>query len=285
MFGRKPKNQPIPPVSLNPTPVMAGPLGMSPEPAPAAEENNSNAKELTTKTEANPMIESDLTTSVSRNTIFTGDIVSEDNVEIFGEVKGCVTSRAIAKIHGKVDGDVTCGVLVAGNANIVGNIICEKSAVFGNDTNVNGNVVATVVTISGQINGNIKASESVSVSSTGAVYGDISTPEIEVSKGAIVFGSVVMEQPPALPQIEEPAAPEKEPEKEKESEKESDKEAEPAPAIDGPKEEASRSNDNSHDNSRNEIPLKTESASPRVTQKQGNKKKGGRNPFSLEENG
>lgn len=269
MFGRKPKNQPIPPVALNSAPAMAGPLGISPEPSPAVEENDSNAKELTTKTEANPMIESDLTTSVSRNTIFTGDIVSEDNVEIFGEVKGCVTSRAIAKIHGKVDGDVTCGVLVAGNANIVGNIICEKSAVFGNDTNVNGNVIATVVTVSGQINGNIKAAESVSVSSTGAVYGDISTPEIEVSKGAIVFGSVVMEQPPAPPQIEEPALPEKEP----------DKESENSPAANQAKEE-----DNSQSSS-NEAPPKTEPLPPRVTQKQGNKKKGARNPFSLEENG
>ena len=228
------------------------------------------------------MIESDLTTSVSRNTIFTGDIVSEDNVEIFGEVKGCVTSRAIAKIHGKVDGDVTCGVLVAGNANIVGNIICEKSAVFGNDTNVNGNVVATVVTVSGQINGNIKAAESVSVSSTGAVYGDISTPEIEVSKGAIVFGSVVMEQPPAPPQIEEPALPEKEPDKENKEEgkeKEPDKESENSPAANQAKEE-----DNSQSSS-NEAPPKTEPLPPRVTQKQGNKKKGARNPFSLEENG
>ena len=259
MFGRKPKNQPIPPVALNSAPAMAGPLGISPEPTPAVEENDSSAKELTTKTEANPMIESDLTTSVSRNTIFTGDIVSEDNVEIFGEVKGCVTSRAIAKIHGKVDGDVTCGV-------------------FGNDTNVNGNVIATVVTVSGQINGNIKAAESVSVSSTGAVYGDISTPEIEVSKGAIVFGSVVMEQPPAPPQIEEPVKPEKEPEKEEEKEQEQ----EPVLVIDGPKEE-----DNSNNNPpvvSNELPPKNDPAPPRAS-KQGNKKKGGRNPFSLEENG
>lgn len=206
MFGKKPKAsfEPVIPEPVQTDAHSSTAELQAPEPleTPAP-------RQTISETEESHMIESDLTASVSRNTVFTGNISSQDNVEIFGEVEGSVTSAAVVKIHGKVNGDVTCGVLVASNASIVGNIVCEKSAVFGNETHVNGNVSATVVTVSGQINGNLNASESVSVSSTGAIYGDISTPEIEVSKGAIVFGSVVMEQPapPSKEAACEPAAP------------------------------------------------------------------------------
>lgn len=167
--------------------------------------------------EESTMNAADLTASVSKNTVFTGNIVSEDNIEIFGEVEGSVKSAALVKIFGKVHGDVSCGVLVAENATIVGNLDCERSAVLGDNTTVHGNVTSPTLAVSGQINGNIEASASVSVSAKGAVYGDIHTPEIEVSKGAIVFGSVVMEQPvavtpaPAQPQDEPEPAPQQEP--------------------------------------------------------------------------
>lgn len=156
--------------------------------------------EKTVDTEEKLVKDSDLTASVSRNTVFTGNIKSQDNVEIFGEVEGDVTTTAVVKIYGKVNGNVTCGIMVANNANIVGNILSEKSVVLGNNTTVHGNVNAAAVTVSGQVNGNIAASESVCVNSNGAVYGDIATPEMEVCKGAIVFGAVVMEQQATEPE-------------------------------------------------------------------------------------
>lgn len=206
MFGIKPKNQPAPAYTQEPASVTftGSSVNEARETLATQQSETPASQQQTSVTEENHMMESDLTASVSRNTVFTGNISSQDNVEIFGEVEGSVTSAAVVKIHGKVHGDVSCGVLIASNATIVGNIDCEKSAVFGNDTNVNGNVTATVVTVSGQINGNINASESVSVSSSGTIYGDIATPEIEVSKGAIVFGSVVMEPAKETPPEEAP---------------------------------------------------------------------------------
>lgn len=180
--------------------------------------------EKTVDTEEKLVKDSDLTASVSRNTVFTGNIKSQDNVEIFGEVEGDVTTTAVVKIYGKVNGNVTCGIMVANNANIVGNILSEKSVVLGNNTTVHGNVNAAAVTVSGQVNGNIAASESVCVNSNGAVYGDIATPEMEVCKGAIVFGAVVMEQ-----QATEPEAVKASQDKQKEA-KPVQKEAEEQPA-------------------------------------------------------
>lgn len=229
MFGIKPKNQPLPTFSQEPAAADTGSfVNEARDPVLTQRLEAPASQQQTSVTEENQMMESDLTASVSRNTIFTGNISSQDNVEIFGEVEGSVTSAAVVKIHGKVHGDVSCGVLIASNAAIVGNIDCEKSAVFGNDTNVNGNVTATVVTVSGQINGNINASESVSVSSSGTIYGDITTPEIEVSKGAIVFGSVVMEHAKEAP-AEDPPVQAPQPEEAKPDLEASDPMLEPQP--------------------------------------------------------
>lgn len=140
------------------------------------------------------MRESDLTASISRDTVINGDIQSQDNIDVFGTVEGSIKCSAVVKVYGKVNGDIHCSVLVANGAAIVGNIESENSVVLGNDTTVKGDIQTGVMNISGQVNGNITAVESTAISNSGSVYGDISTPVIEVSKGAIVFGSVIMEK-------------------------------------------------------------------------------------------
>ncbi len=154
--------------------------------------------------EVQHMHESDLTTSISRNTVIKGNIDSEDNVEVYGIIDGSIRSSAVVKIYGKITGDIQCSVLVANGATIVGDITGEHSVVLGQGTDVRGNIVTNAVNISGTVNGNIIASESTTINSEGNVHGDITTSSIEVSKGAIVYGAVVMEKKPE-PVVEEPA--------------------------------------------------------------------------------
>lgn len=213
MFGRKQRYPAYTPVNtIGDKPESAGDDEILPE----SQQAESEPEQLDKKSEVGGskgdikqmeemlVKDSDLTASVSRNTVFKGNINSQDNIEIFGEVEGDVTTTAVVKIYGKVNGNVTCGIMVGNNAHVEGNIVSEKSVVLGNSTSVHGNINAGAVTISGQVEGNITATESVCVNSDGAVHGDIETPEMEVCKGAIVFGSVVMKHEEASA-----AAPEK----------------------------------------------------------------------------
>ena len=87
MFGRKkPQPMPIPPAP----PVIVPPVveeKPAPQPAPESAQASAQAAEPAQTTK-----EADLTASISRNTVITGNIVSEDNLDIFGTVEGDVKS-------------------------------------------------------------------------------------------------------------------------------------------------------------------------------------------------
>lgn len=157
------------------------------------EETQSQTESTVPEEENQTMRESDLTASISRDTVIHGDVESKDNIDVFGTIEGSIKCSAVVKAYGSIHGDINCSVLVANGAEITGNINSEKSVVLGNDTTVKGDIQTGVINISGQVNGNITVNESTTVSSSGCVYGDIATPVIEVCKGAIVFGSVVMD--------------------------------------------------------------------------------------------
>lgn len=203
MFGKKTKypSTSFMPVEADPLQGSTGSDLLAPDAVKSALAEEPEKGIQNQEAEKSKTAEADLTASVSRNTIFTGNITSKDNIEVFGEVEGDITSPAVIKVYGKVTGDINAGTFVANNAAISGNIISEKSAVIGNDTDVKGDVKAAAVSICGNVHGSITASESVSISSAGKVYGDISTPVIEISKGAVVYGAMVMEQPKEKPAL------------------------------------------------------------------------------------
>ena len=146
----------------------------APQPAPESAQASAQAAEPAQTTK-----EADLTASISRNTVITGNIVSEDNLDIFGTVEGDVKSTAVVKVYGKITGDIDCATFVASGAEIKGNILAEKSAVLGANTVVDGNVRTGTLSVSGRVTGNVIATESAVISSTGAITGDITTPEME----------------------------------------------------------------------------------------------------------
>lgn len=139
--------------------------------------------------------DADLVASISRNTTVRGDIDTQDNIDIFGSVNGYVASNAVVKIYGTVMGDVKCATLVSSSGGrVTGNVVCVKAAVLGEGTMVEGNVTTGTASVCGKIKGNLVASEVVMLGANSSVIGDITTPEIEVSKGAVIYGSVVMER-------------------------------------------------------------------------------------------
>lgn len=136
------------------------------------------------------MNESDLTASISKNTVIKGDIATKDNLEIFGHVEGDVISKAVVKVYGVVRGKVCCETFVASGAKICGDIICTHSVVVRTNTEIEGDIKCGSANISGTVLGNVTAGEMVSLSETASVTGNVVSAGIEVSKGAILNGSV-----------------------------------------------------------------------------------------------
>lgn len=200
---------------------------------PAAEEQPQVPQETEqTKTEEKiTMQDSDLTTSISRNTVVEGNLVSEDNMEIYGTVNGNVTTSAVLKVYGKVHGNISCNVLIASMAAIKGNILSEKSVVIHENTKVEGNITSGSITISGQVKGDLRASEELCITGTGAVCGTVDSPMLEVMKGAVMLSEGIQVKPKLeAHEVKQEPKPEPKPEVEAEPEVASEEDAEQAQA-------------------------------------------------------
>lgn len=140
--------------------------------------------------EVETMSDTDLFTAISRNAEIVGNIVTSDNLEVYGNVEGNILSEALVKVYGTVNGQISCDTLIASGAKITGDITCKELLEIRANTDIEGDVVCSSAVVSGNLLGNITADSSTSLSSTAVVNGNVATPEFEVAKGAILNGSV-----------------------------------------------------------------------------------------------
>jgi cytoskeletal protein CcmA (bactofilin family) len=88
-------------------------------------------------------------------------------------IEGNLKSSEDTTIAGRVNGDVS---------------VPEHALVIARGARVLGNVVARAVTIHGEVSGAVKADRTVEVGETGVVDGDITTPRMAVTEGAVLHG-------------------------------------------------------------------------------------------------
>jgi len=97
---------------------------------------------------------------ICQGTKVTGDIDSNRNIRIDGQLKGKLNS--------------TGKVVIGTTGNIEGNIFCQN------------------VEISGSMTGNITVKELVTLKSTSKIHGDIKTDKLAIEPGAVFTGSCEM---------------------------------------------------------------------------------------------
>lgn len=96
----------------------------------------------------------------------------------------------------KSDGDIT----VDGSVN--GEIKTKGTVTIGPNANIIANVHAKNVNISGTVQGNVVATDKLSLSESGRVYGDISANILSISAGALFSGKSTMAENIKQPDIE-----------------------------------------------------------------------------------
>lgn len=94
---------------------------------------------------------------------FIGNMKSDEDVQINGRVNGIIESR-------------------------------ENKIEVGADGLIHANVIAKCVIVRGEWVGDIHASEQVTITSTGKVTGNITTPDVMIEDGALVKGNIDMQK-------------------------------------------------------------------------------------------
>ncbi|MCY6372134.1 bactofilin family protein [Clostridium ganghwense] len=92
------------------------------------------------------------------------------------DMEGNINSNGIIKIDGKYNGE-----------------ICTKTDVIIGETGfVKGNIKAENVSIAGRMEGNVRCTELLEITSTGKLIGDIEVKDISILQGAIFKGKSTM---------------------------------------------------------------------------------------------
>jgi cytoskeletal protein CcmA (bactofilin family) len=103
-----------------------------------------------------------------------GNIDCKDNIEVrqSGSVQGNIKVHSIKLTGGEING----------------NIVCEGTLETDEETVITGDISAEIVILCGKVTGQVKANESVSLSSTAVIKGDLYSASISVEKGAVLDG-------------------------------------------------------------------------------------------------
>lgn len=99
-------------------------------------------------------------------------------------IEGNLTSSEDMTIAGRVEGDVA---------------VREHTLVVAPDGRIHGNIVARAVAVNGEVRGTITAASKLEIGETGTVQGDITTPRLVVTEGAVLDGQVSVAMPASVP--------------------------------------------------------------------------------------
>jgi cytoskeletal protein CcmA (bactofilin family) len=112
-------------------------------------------------------------------------------------IKGEVSGNEDLLIQGTVDGSVN---------------LKQQAVTVGSEGRVKADITGRVVTVEGEVEGNLKAEEQVILRSSAKVHGDITAPRVVLEDGGTFRGGIDMgDPPPASKQATHTPAPEKKP--------------------------------------------------------------------------
>lgn len=118
-----------------------------------------------------------LDTYIGEDTSFEGNLTSKKSLTIFGGVKGTIE--------------------------------CQGRVVIGESGNVEADIVAEDITVSGKIVGNVTAKSKLEITSTGVIKGDVKTARLIMEDGGKLDGRSEMPSDGKSAVTEKPEAEEK----------------------------------------------------------------------------
>lgn len=127
---------------------------------------------------------------ITKGTKITGDIISEGNVVMDGEIEGVINADGSVIIHGATKGDIIADSVLTDNGKVNSNVTARENIIVKADSAVVGDIDCQNITVYGTVKGNINATGTVFLKSTAVVTGKIEAAGIGMEVGATVAVSV-----------------------------------------------------------------------------------------------
>ncbi|MDO5562568.1 MAG: polymer-forming cytoskeletal protein [Synergistaceae bacterium] len=151
------------------------------------------AEEKSENISAKPEGKKDVQCSVvARGTTFTGNIVSDGNVQVCGKVFGDITADNDVLVSGTIKGNVAGRHVDFKTGMITGDVSVSEDIVTDYGTELDGSVTAVDAVIDGRVNGNLTAKGDVVLKKNSYLEGNIEAATVTTEKGAIICGQIVI---------------------------------------------------------------------------------------------
>jgi cytoskeletal protein CcmA (bactofilin family) len=98
--------------------------------------------------------------------------------------------NTIIGLHSELNGDIETDGFTRVDGSVRGNLTVRGRIVIGESARLRGNIGGTVVTIGGVVQGDVLASERLTVLPSALVLGDIITRRIQADEGCLIHGHV-----------------------------------------------------------------------------------------------
>lgn len=130
---------------------------------------------------------------ISSTMVVKGDVALDTSLVINGKVIGNINCNDLieATFGSYIEGNIEAKSVKFNGSELKGNITVDDSFEANYQTKILGNIVAKRVEISGHVQGEIKASESLVLKNTAIVTGDLYSASISIEAGAQIEGKVV----------------------------------------------------------------------------------------------
>lgn len=133
-------------------------------------------------------------TVIAEGMNITGTVNSQGDVDIFGVVHGNVISSGKVMVVGLVEGDVKAREILISASHFKGNLTSEELLIIESNSTVEGDVKVRDFHLDGNLIGDVSALGSTVLRNTAVLTGNVSTGTLEITKGAVVNGSVTIKK-------------------------------------------------------------------------------------------
>lgn len=95
----------------------------------------------------------------------------------------------------KIEGDISSNADIRIDGEVKGNVICKGKVVLGSKGKIEGTLTCMNADIEGQIKGKIIVTELLSIKSKANIYGDVTVGKLAVEPGANFTATCIMNAP------------------------------------------------------------------------------------------
>lgn len=126
--------------------------------------------------------------------VITGNITTQSDMRIEGNVVGDITCEGNILLLGNIDGNVSANNITIQKGSMKGDVIVKADAVLEEESSLKGNLTAVNVFSNAKSQGQIFASGTVEMKNQAFVHGDITAATLSVTSGAKIKGAVTINE-------------------------------------------------------------------------------------------